>query len=131
MFSLPTAGKAFKTDGKYIVQGSNASELEFHVAIALDKLEIAYIYQYAFLGGRVQRGGFIADFLALTHPLATPIWVHGRYWHRGKQRTEDDLQQQVMQFYHRGEMAEPVVFWEEEVSTPEDALNAVRRELRV
>ena len=129
----PTSERAYKSSsGGFIVQGTKASENEFNVALALEHLKLPYIFQYSFLGGKVQRGGFVADFLVITTPLSTPLWVHGEYWHgRGRQRTEDELQQELIKFYHPGQLADPVVLWGQETDTYSDALTAVRRELRV
>ena len=135
MLNLPSS--TYKITGKtkeggYVIQGKKASVLEYHVALALQTLDIPFLYQYEFMGGRrLGIGGFIADFLAMTHPLSTPIWVHGEYWHRGRQMTIDDYQQAVAMFYHRGQINQPVVLWEEDVDTPEKALASVRRELRI
>jgi len=63
---------------------------EYYVALALEKLELPYIYQFEIFGGHL-RGGVILDFLVLTHPLSTPIFVNGLYWHKGKRAAVDLL----------------------------------------
>lgn len=115
----------------YSIQGANATKIEWYVALALDKLEIPYLFQYEIGGGRVFRGGMVLDFLALTSPLSTPIDVRGEYWHQPKQRVEDDLQLALMNHYGKGQFAEPVVVYGAELQTPEQAFSTIKRELRV
>jgi hypothetical protein len=113
------------------IQGSQATSIEYHVAIALDRLEIPYLFQFEIGGGRVFRGGMVLDFLALTTPLSTPIDVRGEYWHQPRQRIEDDLQLALMNHYGRGYFAQPVVLYGASLQTPEQAYSTVKRELRV
>ncbi len=73
------------------VQGQiPSSKEEYWVALALERLGIAFIYQYSISGGRSVRGGQVIDFLAYTVPLPTPIFVQGEYWHGG---TKSDTSQ--------------------------------------
>jgi hypothetical protein len=113
------------------IQGSNATDIEWHVALALDKLGIPYIFQYELGGGRTFRGGMVLDFLALTAPLSTPIDLRGEYWHQPKQQVEDNLQLALMNHYGRGQFAEPVIIYGAELQTIEQAYSTVKRELRV
>jgi hypothetical protein len=116
---------------KYTVQGQRASSYEYFVALAFDELELAYIFQYDVLGGRRRLGGFIIDFLVLTRPLSTPVWVNGEYYHRGKQTLKDKYQQALLSSLMRGRINPPVIFWGDDVKTKEDALASVRREMRL
>ncbi len=118
-----------KKAGGYTIQGAKASDIEYFVSLALDKLDIYYIFQYEILGGRTKRGGIVLDFLALTDPLSTPIDIRGNYWHQPKQRVEDDLGLAMMMA--RGNFAEPVIIYGAELTTPEQAYSTVKRELRV
>jgi len=70
----------------------------------------------------------VVDFLALTHPLSTPIWVNGGFWHKGKRAVEDEYQQNLLAWAKRGELNDPVVLWDQDCNTKEAALSAIRRE---
>ena len=118
-----------KEDEDFTIQGSNATDIEWRVALALEKLKIPYMFQFQLMGGRSTRGGIVLDFLALTDPLSTPIDVRGDYWHQPSQQVDDDLALAIMM--SRGQYAEPVVLYGGELQTEEMAYSAVRRELRV
>ena len=111
------------------VQGQDASDLEWRVAIALGKLKIPFMFQFELFGGSTRRGGVIIDFLALTSPLSTPIEVMGGYWHRSNQTSEDRMKEALIR--QKGNYAEMVYLWQGELQTISDAYSAVRRELRV
>jgi hypothetical protein len=111
------------------IQGQSVgSILELNVAIALDKLGFDYEYQYVF-GLLGVRGSQVIDFLVYTLPKPTPLFIHGRYWHTGKLAAEDELKMAELTSRTRNHWAEPVIIWEEDCETEEDALTAVRREL--
>ena len=111
------------------VQGSDATVLEWRVALALDKLEIPYMFQFSLFGGSTRRGGVIIDFLALIPPLSVPIEVMGEYWHSSSMKAEDRLKEAMVR--HNGNYAEMVYLWESELQTIPAAYSAVKRELRV
>lgn len=104
------------------------SQNEANVAEALDKLELAYEYQYI-VGLMGVRGSQIIDFLCYTVPLPTPLFVHGEYWHSGKLAAEDELKMHELMTMTRNKWAEPVIIWGEESETVEDAVNAIRKAL--
>ena len=108
-----------------------ASEYEYYVALALNKLRIEFRFQVKFQGGRGIRGGFILDFLVFTVPLATPLWVMGEYWHRGKQRTIDLYQQIKLDSLFRGRLNPAVILFGEDLQTEEQAYRKVKRELHL
>jgi len=114
---------------RYTVQGSKASNYEWRVAIALDKLRLPYMFQFEVMGGRTKRGGLVLDFLVLTVPLSTPVWVNGEYWHSGEQDSEDKLVQAIINQYP--DFAEAVVLWGEQLQTEQDAYSAVKAAFRV
>lgn len=118
-----------KGGGDHEVQGNKATDLEWRVAVALERLRIPYMFQYALLGGQRRRGGLVVDFLVFTAPLSTPLEVMGGYWHRSGQRREDRLKEAMVR--HLGNFAEMVYLWEGELQTLNDAYKAVKRELRV
>ena len=118
------------TEGQtFTVNGKKASSYEYYVSLAFDTLELPYIFQFEVLGGRRRLGGFLIDFLVLTRPLSTPVWVHGEYWHRGRQTLVDQYQQALLMSIMRGRINKPVILFGKDVSTPEDALVSVRREM--
>ena len=113
----------------YQVQGKSATSYEYNVAKALETVDLPYMFQYQLFGGRARRGGIVLDFLVFTRPLSTPVFVNGGYWHSGQKRSEDELEQNLVFYYAKGEFQKPVIFWDEDCKTEEAALNAVRREL--
>ena len=115
----------------YEVHERKASEYEYFVALALEKLDIEYKFQINLLGGRKIKGGFIVDFLALTVPKPTPIWVHGEYWHRGKAREKDLLHLVLLDAMFRGKFNPAIILWGEDLQTEEQAYVAVKKELKV
>ena len=112
---------------EYTVEGKKATSYEWNVAQALEKIGLEYIFQMSYFGGRNLRGGIVLDFLVFTKPLPTPLWVHGEYWHMGKQRTIDQMQRATMFLFMAGEAAMGVVLWGEDVKTEDLALSAVKR----
>ena len=114
---------------KFSIQGSDATDIEWRVALSLDRLKIPYKFQYALMGGRSTRGGIVLDFLALTDPLSTPMDIRGEFWHQPQQRVDDDLALAIMM--SRGQFAEPVILYGAELQSEEQAFAAVKRELRV
>ena len=115
----------------YIVHGMRASEYEYYVALALERYQMDYWFQMNFLSGRRLRGGFIIDFLVETVPLPTPMWVHGEYWHGGKQRAIDFYQQATLRWLMQGKIMPAVVLWGKDLQTEDMARTTVKRELRL
>ncbi len=117
------------TDAGYTIAGKDASDIEWRVAVVLERLGLHYIFQYALEGGRTKRGGIVLDFLVLTDPLSTPLDIRGDYWHQPKQRIEDDLGLALAM--NMGRFAEPVIIYGGELQTMEQAYSTVKREMRV
>ncbi len=120
---------ASTTDVGYTIAGSDATDIEWRVAVVLERLGLFFIFQYALMGGRSTRGGIVLDFLVLTDPLSTPLDIRGAYWHQPKQRIEDDLGLALAM--SRGNYAEPVIIYGGELQSIEQAYATVRRELRL
>ena len=119
------------TDQVTTIQGQYVSSVnEAYVAEALDVLGFTYQYQYQ-VGLTGVRGSQSIDFLVYTVPKPTPLFVHGRYWHTGKMALEDELKMAELTSKMRGHWAEPVIIWEEECESVEDAMNAVRKALLI
>lgn len=112
-----------------LIQGIAAgSTNEVNVAYALSKLELQFDYQYVY-GIYGVRGSQIIDFLVYTVPKPTPLFVHGRYWHTGKRATEDKLKMAELESQTHRFWDTPVIIWEEDCETVDDAIEAVRKEL--
>ena len=123
-FDIPVIGQP----PSFTVQNKTATSYEYNVAFALDKLQLPYMFQFAFFGGKSVRGGIVVDFLVLTNPLSTPVWINGGFWHKGKRAVEDSYQQALLYFVARGELNRPITLWDPDVITKEAALSACRRE---
>ncbi len=114
---------------EHTIAGSKATNIEWYVAVALERLHLPFIFQYALMGGRTTRGGIVLDFLVLTDPLSTPLDIRGDYWHQPKQRIEDDLGLALAM--SGGRFALPVIIYGGELQSIEQAYSTVKRELRV
>lgn len=69
-----------------------ASVEEWRVSVSLGKAGLDYIFQWIppiFVAG--ERGSTIVDFLVMTAPLPTPLFVDGEYWHSGVQAAQDEM----------------------------------------
>lgn len=109
------------------IQGNKpGSRLEWNVSLALDQMQLEYIYQYVIGGIRVL-GTYVLDFLVLTPGLSTPLLVHGRYWHTGLKA--DDMEEGRIVQLMGGRCRKPVIIWEENCLTPEAALSWLRQNL--
>lgn len=117
-----------ETAGRYLtVQGSHASQNEYNVAVALERLGLEFIFQYDILGGRRLRGGAVIDFLVLTIPLPTPVFVNGDYWH--SDATQEFYQKSMVDQALRGQANPVVVMWGHETDTVEAATSVIRRKI--
>jgi hypothetical protein len=112
----------------YTVQGKSATQPEYYVALALQKLKIPFEFQMAIGAGRRIAGGRILDFLAYTVPNPTAIPVYGEYWHRGSERTSDKLAIILIkeQFKNAVNILE---VWEDHIPTIDDAYRLIKKEL--
>ena len=109
----------------YTVQGRNASLNEYNVSLALDRLKLNYIFQYAPFGNQGVRGQYVVDFLVLN-PFSLPVEVFGNYWHTGQLAKDDKLRLAILaKFFHR----EVIILWGNETDTFDEAMRAVRKEI--
>ena len=77
-----------------MVQGlTPASVEEWRVSQSLTKFGWDFVYQQAIAGGRNLRGGQVIDFLVMTVPKNTALYVQGEYWHGSKQQEKDEILQ--------------------------------------
>lgn len=102
---------------------------EYYVALALDRLELDYHYQYQVFGGKRVRGGQVIDFLVFKAPKPIPVFVGAEgYWHSGSRGAEDKLKQaELVAEYPEWDM--PVELTEEETNTQEEAFVAVKEKI--
>jgi len=104
------------------IQGKPVGSIpEARVSVALDRLGFKYIYQYSIAGGTSVRGGQVVDFWTYTAPLPTPIFVQGLYWHRSSKETEDRLKQIDISRRFRGQVNDPLLIWEDNISSVDEA----------
>lgn len=114
---------------EHVIQGEPVDSInEWNVALALDKLNLEYDFQY-YWGGTGVRGSQIIDFLVYTIPRPTPVFVHGEHWHTGLRGKQEDFKMADINSKMRGVWMEAVVIWGEESETEERALEVVRERL--
>lgn len=107
--------------GRYLVKGIVVDSInEANVAMALDRLEFGYEYQYDF-GIQGVAGSQVIDFLVETLPRPTPLFVHGEYWHTGSYAINETMKMEQIKSTMRGTWADPVVIWGEQCETVDDA----------
>ena len=106
-----------------------ASSNEKYVADALEKFSLEFTFQMPVGGGRSLVGGLVLDFLVMTVPRPTPVWVHGEHWHQGSQRAKDIKAMQTVDEYGKGEYAKGIEIWGDESENPDKAARTVRRKI--
>jgi len=107
--------------GKYLVKGIEVDSIEeANVAMALDRMELDYEYQYDF-GIRGVAGSQIIDFLVETLPRPTPLFVHGEYWHTGSYAINEAVKMEQIKSVTRGAWAEPKIIWGDQCGTADEA----------
>lgn len=67
---------------------------EFYCWWALTRLGINFTYQESYAGGRLEKGGIVADFYLPDHNIA--IQIRSIYWHGGVERRAIDEIQRIM-----------------------------------
>ncbi len=98
---------------------------EYNVALALQAVELIFMFQVNFFGGRALRGGQVLDFL-VWNPLPTPVQVFGGYWHEGQLATQDNYKLSLIREQYGREV---VIFFQLETDTFDHALAAVKGRL--
>lgn len=134
--TLPRWHNAYAAPRDYTVTDlygvpKKATRYEYNTAEALKELHLGFYFQVSFFGGRQLKGGIVVDFIVKTIPLPTPLWVHGSYWHSGRQRTIDLMQQSMLFMYMAGSLNKGVVLWGEEVESIADAKLAIKKKVMV
>jgi hypothetical protein len=124
--------KIIEPPATYNVHGAKATSYEANFAWALDVLKVPFIFQYQLFGGRRLRGGLILDFLCLTVPLSTGVFVNGDFWHGGEGHQDSTLKQKALiESEMRGSIREVIVLWGQDTETKQAALQAAKRELHL
>ena len=111
----------------YLVRGSHASLYEYNTSLALNRLRVKYIFQYAPYGHYGRRGELYIDFL-LFLPRPTALEIFGEHWHIGQLGADDQLR------LHRIKALlgiPPYVFWGNEVITEQKALDTCRKKIGI
>ena len=110
------------------IQGRRATSFpEWRVAVALHKIEMPFRYQVNFFGGNRTLGGQRVDFMVLTKPYATPLFVDGDYWHgSASQRERDKLKRATLVNALGGTVLKPIVLMGSELQTQEEADRRIR-----
>lgn len=111
-----------------LVQGKMPdSKNEWYFALACDKLELEYIFQYQIGGG--ERGSQWVDFLVMTGLGWAACYIQGAHWHTRETRTEDTLKQQVAAYmFGQNNVFE---FNDEETESIEAAVVSIKKKLVV
>jgi len=91
------------------------SKEEWRWALALNHIKVRYYYQFTIYGGRNISGGEIIDFMVLTKPYSTPVFIHGRYWHTGRYSSDETYYTERLSRYMRGQIMKPVIVWDDEI----------------
>lgn len=104
------------------------SKEEFYFALALERLELKFIFQFEIFDGRERRGGQVVDFLVYTAPLPTPVYINGEYWHRDRDKDEYKIARAKM--YFKGNAQDPVVIWAKDLQDIDMAYATAKRELK-
>ena len=106
-----------------------ATSNEKYIADALAKLNLTFQFQMSVGGGRGRAFGVVLDFLVMTRPQPTPVWVHGEYWHQGAKRASDIRAMEKVETFGQGNYRKGVEIWGNESDEPDKALHAVRRKI--
>lgn len=96
-----------------------ASSWEWMVAKSLWKFGWEFEYQVGVAGGRMLRGGQVIDFLVNTHPLPTPLYIQGDFWHGALTQDKDLLLIAFLMSDLAGRVAMPVVLTGEQLADQE------------
>lgn len=116
--------RKFVTDSRGVT--SKASLNEYNVAEALKLLNKEFYFQMSIEGGKQRAFGLVLDFLVITVPFPTPVWVHGEHWHTGARRQKDIYQQTLVSDYMQGQINPPLEIWGSESTTVEQALRTLK-----
>jgi hypothetical protein len=112
-----------------LIQGKEATDIEYRVAVSLSKYKWNFEFQVPYLGGREIMGGQVVDFVVLTLPLPTPLWVQGEYWHETAVTDRDKLNREFMFAQMHGTFAPPIILWGIDLETQEESDETILKTL--
>jgi hypothetical protein len=119
----------FSVEGLLINGKPVGSVLEWNIAAALDLLKLEYAYQVSVFGGRWVPGGAVIDFEVFLVPRSVYVFAQGDYWHsRGNKEEEDQWLIARIETVLNKQVVE---IWEHDALTIQQAMNTLRKELRV
>jgi hypothetical protein len=102
------------------------SKEEWRIAVALQRYDIPFYYQYSIDGGRRVRGGQVIDFYTPDTLPAWLIYAQGEYWH-GRE-TERQLNIARAEQYFGG-YAKVLEIWDYEHSTLEETIRLIKEKV--
>lgn len=112
-----------------LIQGQTPDSInEWFVYLALERLNLHYVYQYSIYGGTSLRGGQVIDFVVFTPVGRIPVFVEGAYWHSWRQDPDYPLKLAAARHYFKNE---PVILKEDETDTRQKAFIAVRDKVQI
>lgn len=118
--------QAYEEEPLGLIEGQMPdSKEEWWVAQALWKYEVRFMYQFQLFGGVSRRGGLIVDFL-VWNPMATPLLVHGNYWHKNDLPGGDATALVAIENYFK---KDAIILWGSDAQTQEDVFSFVRNEI--
>ena len=110
-----------------LIQGQMPGSInEYNFSVALEKLDLPYMYQYQ-MGMMGVRGSQRIDFLVLCAPSSQACYIQGTYWHRAATAGEDRLKHAIAE--HIFGVGNVHDFTEEETETVEAAIVSIRKKL--
>lgn len=98
---------------------------EYNFGIALEKFCFGYYFQWFHWYGTPFPGNIVPDFIVLTKPRPTPVFIDGDYWHSGSKRERDKAFRLQIFATMGGQLAQYVEIDADLLTKPEDAENEV------
>lgn len=103
---------------------------EWRFALALNQLGHTYIFQYKVLDFPLRGSQKIDFWVTSTVPYPTPVYIQGAFWHLGNRTAESTFKIAELKRIFKGRINEPVVIYDFEIPTMDDALRVARWRLR-
>ena len=109
-----------------LIQGQKPdSKEEWWVSQALYRYQVPFKFQYELFGGTSRRGGLIVDFI-VWNPKATPLLVHGNYWHRNELQGGDKTALIAIAAYFKMGVENIPILWGSDAQSKDDVFAWVR-----
>lgn len=121
-------GKVIEPDIEIdLVQGiMPGSKNEYYFALALDKLDYDYYFQYQ-VGAAGIRGSQRIDFIVFVAGQQKACFIQGMYWHTTHTKSEDDLKHAVAE--QRFGIGNVIDFNDDETKDVATSINSIRKKL--